>query len=54
MKRTRAAAKIQQQNTIENNKNDEETAPKIDQTTSMVCIIFYNKCDKRIYILNIN
>ncbi|CAL1678671.1 unnamed protein product [Lasius platythorax] len=35
MKRTRAAAKIQQQNTIEKNKNDEETASKI-QTTSMV------------------
>ncbi|XP_011263383.1 DNA-3-methyladenine glycosylase isoform X1 [Camponotus floridanus] len=37
MKRTRAAAKIQQQNTIENNKND-ETTPKIDQTTSMVIL----------------
>ncbi|KMQ95974.1 dna-3-methyladenine glycosylase [Lasius niger] len=35
MKRTRAAAKIQQQNTIEKNKNDEETASKV-QTTSMV------------------
>lgn len=38
MKRTRTAAKIQQQNTIENNKNDEAT-PKIDQTTSMVYFI---------------
>lgn len=36
MKRTRAAAKIQQQNTIENNKD--ETTPKIDQTTSMVIL----------------
>ncbi|XP_029168945.1 DNA-3-methyladenine glycosylase-like isoform X1 [Nylanderia fulva] len=35
MKRTRAAAKIQQQNTIE--KNDEETTSKI-QTTSMVAL----------------
>ncbi|XP_070148892.1 putative 3-methyladenine DNA glycosylase isoform X1 [Polyergus mexicanus] len=35
MKRTRTAAKIQQQNTIE--KNDEETIPKI-QTTSMVIL----------------
>lgn len=37
MKRTRAAAKIQQQNTIEKNKNDEETISKI-QTTSMVIL----------------
>lgn len=37
MKRTRAAAKIQQQNTVVKNKNDEETTPKI-QTTSMVTL----------------
>lgn len=37
MKRTRAAAKIQQQNTIEKNKNDEETTSKI-QTTSMMVL----------------
>lgn len=44
MKRTRAAAKIQQQNTIEQNKNNEETTSKI-QITSMVYIFynFYNK-----------
>lgn len=45
MKRTRAAAKIQQQNTIE--ENNEETIPKI-QTTSMVCVIFYNFYNKRV------